>query len=103
LINRDVSRLTGDTVTVDILVRGTISSPKVDIDTDKLTKEITGRIEKAAKKEIDKQKSDLEKKAKDELEKKKKEEEEKLKKELEKKAAEGKNKVKDKLKDLLGK
>jgi len=96
LVNQDICLLTGENVTVDVLVKGTMSDPDVDVSLDELTSGVTDRLKDAAKKEADKRKAELEKKAKEQLEKKKKAEEDKLKKEEEKK-------LKDKLKGLFGK
>lgn len=101
MVNQDLSMLAGNTITIEMFITGTNSSPKVRVSLDKVKKAIAEQVKKTVRKEADKKKKELEDKAKKELEKRRKQEEAKLKKELEEKKKKEEDKLKKKLKGLF--
>ena len=88
LLKQDLSMLEGQTTDVPIKITNTVSSPKVEIAMDQLTKNIADQLKLVGNKIIEQKKDELKDKAQEEIDKKKKEAEDKL---------------KDKVKGLFGK
>ncbi len=94
-IKQDINLLTNETVTVDVMVGGTIKNPQINISGAEVIKGITDPAKAAALAEAEKKKAELNRIANEKLEKQKAE--------LEKKKKEAEQKLKDKLKNIFKK